>query len=958
MKTKKRKLYQNYIGILIAVVSVIVIAIASFAMANSIRRRMKESATSNLLNFSQVIRGTMEEMIEKDLQALKLVADFKEHDQIMDIEHIRILCDSFGFDWVAAVDVNGEGLDDFSGLLNITNIPCYQEWTPRTTGYSNPYIGESGRSQIVLWVPIFYENNYYGTVFGSVILNKYYSASVFTFYEGDGRTYLFNATNGDFILKSLGVDGTSVRQTNIYSLLLASNNKEEDIADFKDALSKRQSGTAQFNFNGETSYLCFLPITSSSNWYITTVVAEKILLKESAEIQNLVRFMLITVCITVGITSCCLGLWLIHKTKMDGIRYRNSLFSNLSQNLDSAFLIYEKHGKTQSFVSDNVNRLLGLDKAWLEADIGNLFDWCGIPKDDSIRMAFINGTLGQSENIEVRIEDEVGEQSRTIRLELIANDLEQEIAVVTDITKERQTQDSLISAMKSADDAIKAKNEFLSSMSHDLKTPINGVIGMTTIALANISNQEKVYTCLTKISDSTTNLLDLINEILDMSKIEKGKARLNDEPINITELFKSVLNINYPGLQSKHHTVDVRIGDITHEAVIGDSLKITRIATNLISNAIKYTPEGGNILLSLTERPQQMMGYGCYELIVKDNGMGMSKEFLEKGFEPFERDEDVKKSDIQGTGLGLLIVKNLVNLMSGSISVESEKGSGSTFTITLNLKLNKDSIEKDYDFNNISILVVDTDDDNCKTITEVLTKYNAEIQCATSAEAVLEEVEKKNQQGEGYRFILIDSRILTDKLMSNIRSLSKKRVMIISMNQLYNENEQVINNKAVRTDGQLMKPISKSKLLKTIQDAFITNETDSQKLIPSSTHVLLVEDNELNKEIAMEFFKMIGVKATWAKDGVEAVKLFEQSQPGDYQIIFMDIQMPKLNGYAASKMIRNMDHSDAQTIPIVAMTADAFKDDRQLALEAGMNDYCPKPISIARLTEILVRYLK
>lgn len=941
--------------------------ILCLSMVNTINKRMNESAASNLLNTTLVIQDTLESFLDKDLDSLNIIGDFHKNGLHLEREQINMLCDAMGFDWIGIVDSLGNGTDYFTNKLTLDDLPFYSQWNPEETGYSDVYIGESGRSEIALWVPIYKDGQYIGTVFGGIILTKYYSANVFTFYDGEGRTYLFDGADGTWILKSLGTDGVSTHQLDIYSLLSYSGNEEQDIKAFKQAVEERKAGTAEFNFNGEGSYLCFLPLSSSPNWYVTTVISKDALLSESSEVQRMIQWVLVVLCVSIASAAAGFAVWRVRKTKTEEARYRETLFANISANLDSAFLIYEKSTMKTAFVSDNIKRLLGLNREWLSEDASHLFDWCGISENDPMRTDFLKGAMKKPEIREVNVENELGENTRTIRLELIPADMDQELAVMTDITKDKDIQSSLVEAMERAEEASRAKNDFLSAMSHDLRTPINGVVGMTTIAATHLDDKNRVRDCLKKINESTSHLLSLINEVLDMSQLESGKIQLINEPFNIAELLQNVLNANYPGIQQKNHTVKVNLHVMDHEEVIGDPVRLTRITENLISNAIKYTPSGGNITLTLQEKTENINGYGCYELTVQDNGIGISDQFQEKLFEPFEREEDVRISRIQGTGLGMSIVKNIVDLMMGSIQVESKKGRGTTFRVMVNLKLN-DQKKKNYAIlSDQPVLVISSDIETCNTVSEMLCNIGMRGEWADSVERAVSMAAEHSRNGEDYRAVLMDWRIQGidgAEMVRRIRTEMDKQISIIILTA---HEGGTIEEEAIEAgvEGFISKPVYKAKLLQKMTEIIggHTGNSDmpnhiSVRDIPKGKRVLLAEDNDLNKEIAVEFLRMIGVETDSTDNGEEVVERFANSEPGTYDMILMDIQMPKMNGYEATRMIRSMERPDSQTIPIVAMTADAFKKDEQAAHEAGMNEHLAKPISVERLTQVVRKYLK
>lgn len=965
MKRKNLKYHWNVTAMVISAIAMMVALFFCFSLVYNINRQMNESATTNLFNTTQVIKGNFENYIEKDFESLNIIGQLYKQNVELDGEVFDSLCKTMGFEWVLVVEEDNQTEKEL-GMNALKEKPWFKEWKWGEPGYSHTYYGDSGRLQTTLWFPVYEDDKLICTVFGEVLLTKYYSAKVFTFYEGNGRTYLFNRTDGSWILKSLGLDGLNRRQEDIYSLLLESQNPPEEIEAFREAVEKCQTGTAVFNFNGELSYICFMPLSSSSDWYLTTVIAKDVLLKESNQVQRMIQLILLVFCCVILVFAVALIKWQNRQTKLKEANYREALFANISSNIDSVFLIYDKEKKENVFVSDNIKRILGLERDWIRQNAENLFDWCGIEKGDSLRNTFLDGTLHNPMAREVCMENGVGVKSRYIRLELIPADLGQEIAVLSDITKDKDIQNSLMETMKQAESASRAKNDFLSAMSHDLRTPLNGVTGMTAIASAHLDDKNRVKDCLNKINEASAHLLNLINEILDMSRIESGKMELSEEPFNLPQLIQEVLSMNLPGIRQKQHKISVHIHSMDHEQVLGDPVRMQRIAANLLSNAIKYTPEGGKISLTLLEKPSAINNYGCYEITVQDNGIGMSEEFQEKLFQPFEREEDVRLKKIQGTGLGMSIIKSIIDLMLGDITVESEKNKGTTFRVTINLKLDECEGFLNKKLDKIPILVVDDDMTICETVTIMLTDIGMTAEWANNGKTAIKMVSERHRNTADYMAVLLDWKMPDMDGVETARKIREEvdsKVPIIILTA-YDWSEIEAEAKAAGVDAFLSKPVYKSKLMKKMLTLIdqptlekVTFEEIKKREIPAGKRILLAEDNQLNSEIAVEMLEMMKLKVDTVEDGVKAVECFENSDPGRYHLILMDIQMPKMNGYEAARAIRALNHPDSKTIPIVAMTADAFAKDIQAAYSAGMNEHLSKPVSVKRLVDVMERFL-
>ena len=504
-------------------------------------------------------------------------------------------------------------------------------------------------------------------------------------------------------------------------------------------------------------------------------------------------------------------------------------------------------------------------------------------------------------------------------------------------------------------------------MSHDIRTPMNAIIGMTAIAGTHINDSEKVKDCLAKITKSSRHLLGLINEILDMSRIESGKITLTEEEFSLSELIDNMLTMVMPGIEEKGHRLNVRIPDIKHEAVVGDSLRIQQIFVNIMSNAIKYTPNGGNINITISEKSTNKAKIGCYEFIVEDNGIGISKEFQKEIFKPFTRENSKETAKIQGTGLGMAITNNIVKMMNGNIKVESEKGNGSKFIVDIFLKLqNSNDISVD-EFVNLPVLVVDDDEMCCVSAVEVLNDIGIDAKWVTSGKQAIDVTIEKHNSGEDFFTIILDWKMPEMDGIETARQIRKNigRDVPIIVLSAYDCSEIEEEAKNVGIDEFISKPLFKSKLTKLFKELVevehIEQEKDPveqiSKLDYSDKRILVAEDNEINREIAVEIIKMTGAKTEEADNGKMAVDMVINSKLYYYDMILMDIQMPFMNGYEAATAIRALNRKDTATIPIIATTANAFAEDVVLSKSSGMNEHIAKPIDITILKDVLRRWL-
>jgi len=534
---------------------------------------------------------------------------------------------------------------------------------------------------------------------------------------------------------------------------------------------------------------------------------------------------------------------------------------------------------------------------------------------------------------------------------------------------EIKVKQALEDAYEAASRANTAKSDFLSNMSHDIRTPMNAIIGMTAIACAHIDDKERVQDCLSKITVSSKHLLGIINEVLDMSKIESGKLDLNMEDFDLAELVDNLIAMCKPQIEAMHHEFIVDIKDIEHEFVTGDSQRIQQAFMNLMSNAIKYTPEGGKIRLSISEKPTNKAKVGCYEFIFEDNGIGMTKEFQEHLFEPFVRAADPKVTNQQGTGLGMAITRNIVNMMNGNINVESEPGKGTRFTVTIFLSLqdiNTNNIDKD--LIDLPVLIADDDIITCESACDMLHDMGMLGEWVLTGEEAVERVVSRHERQDDYFAVILDWKMPGMDGVATTRAIRKAvgedvPIVIISA---YDWSDIELEARAAGANAFISKPMFKSRMLHTFKTLF-DNDDDTgtfNKTIDKITRqdfsgkrVLLVEDNELNAEIAGEILEMANITVEYAENGREALTKMENAADGYYDMIFMDIQMPVMNGYEATRAIRSINRNYFKKVPIVAMTANAFAEDVEAARDVGMNQHIAKPIDFNQLLLVLNTWL-
>ena len=539
-----------------------------------------------------------------------------------------------------------------------------------------------------------------------------------------------------------------------------------------------------------------------------------------------------------------------------------------------------------------------------------------------------------------------------------------------DVSQEKkaeiESRKALKEAYRAAESASRAKTEFLSNMSHDIRTPMNAIVGLTAIAGANIENQDRVVECLGKITKSSRHLLGLINEVLDMARIESGRVSLAEEDFSLPELVDNLLTLTKPGIDEHHHQLEVHVEHIEHEAVCGDSLRIQQVFVNLMSNAVKYTPDGGNITLTIKEKPNGFSELGCYEFSIEDNGIGMTPEFQKIMFEPFSRADDHRTTKVQGTGLGMAIARNIVNLMNGDIQVESAPNKGTKITVTVYLKLQENEKEQEKELIDLPVLVVDDDKTCCESAVATLKEIGIAGEWVLTGKEAVERCYARYETNSDYFAVILDWKMPEMDGIATARKIRERvgeEVTIIILTSFdFSEIEE--EARAAGVDAFMAKPLFRSRLTATLrQFTSGKKEKNARNYLEdfanenyAGKRILLVEDNALNREIATEIIGMTGVTIDSAENGKIAVEKVMKAPEKWYDLIFMDIQMPVMNGYEATAAIRALAGNRGK-VPIIAMTANAFAEDVQLAKNTGMNEHIAKPLDLNKLNDVLKQWL-
>ena len=752
-----------------------------------------------------------------------------------------------------------------------------------------------------------------------------------------------------------------------------SNMSEKEILKLSEEFKEGHTDAMLINLDGEDYYLVYEK-SKPQDWIFLGLVQADIVNASMNTLQ--LSTMLLVGAVVLCITAVLIGFILRKnsvrlKKKDTEILYRDEMFQKLSMNVDDVFLMLDAKTYQADYVSPNVEKLLGITVEQIRKDISVLGELHSEdtkdPKKDHLKEIQVHE---QQEWDFEYVHQKTGERRwfHSVAMGSEVNGDKKYILVMSDRTADKKMNQALSDAVHAAENANQAKSTFLSNMSHDIRTPMNAIIGFTTLAVSNIDNKKMVRDYLGKILSSSNHLLSLINDILDMSRIESGKIHLEETEVSLSDVLHDLKTIISGQIHAKQLELYMDAMDVTNEDVYCDKTRLNQVLLNLLSNAVKFTPAGGTVSVRIRQYPGTVKGSELYEIRVKDNGIGMSQEFVQKIFSPFERERTSTVSRIQGTGLGMAITKNIVDMMGGTIEVLTEQGKGTEFIVRLPFRIQSkhQRIEKIAELEGLKALVVDDDFNTCDSVTKMLAKVGMRSEWTLSGKEAVLRARQSIELGDAFHAYIIDWR-LPDmngiEVTRQIRSLGDDTPIIILT--AYDWSEIEAEARAAGVNAFCAKPIFMSDIRDTLMTAIGQKQdrTDDDILPAVSLDfrgrsILLVEDNELNSEIAMAILNEYGFQVDTAEDGAEAVEKIRNSAPGDYELVLMDIQMPVMNGYEAAKQIRALDDPALAEITILAMTANAFDEDRKKALECGMDGFLSKPIVIEELIHTLQINLK
>ena len=960
-----------------AAIFLLVLLVAGFSVRyiSFVSQTIYQESTSHLQELLHKSNNMLSEMVRKNLTYLHLYNGFLEstsdEDEIQ--AYIEQAQQDTGFAdfYFLTYDGNYMTVTGETGYLGLqTNLD--EKLADGDDIVMNTAL--PGKPQLLAFICPEAQGSYRGFAYDAIAIS-YYNDAVLRLldssaFEGNASSYVVYP-DGRVV-----IDNSVNRKETIYNFIAMlrdhSDLSEEEILALSDAFAQGSSGNLKVKL-GDTRYYLVYEGTAVQSWTMVELVPVSIV---NASLDQL-WFHTIQIVAGIAFGFAVLVILLIarrsHATlrrKDTEIRYRDVLFQKLSLNVDDVFLMLDAKTYKVDYVSPNIGRLLGIP--WREVR-QNVHALAALyPKEDLDRdKNFLEGlSRGEQREWDAAYLHQETREPRWFHIVAMGSEVEgrtKYILVMSDRTADKQVNQALSDAVAAAETANRAKSTFLSNMSHDIRTPMNAIIGFTTLAISNIDDKDRVKDYLTKTLASSNHLLSLINDVLDMSRIESGKIHLEEVEVNLSDVLHDLKTIVSGQIHAKQLELYMDAMDVTDEDVYCDKTRLNQILLNLLSNAIKFTPAGGTVSVRVRQLAGQVRGCGQYEFRIKDNGIGMSPEFAKRIFEPFERERTSTVSRIQGTGLGMAITKNIVDMMGGTIEVQTAQGKGSEFIVRVPLRVQAEHrpVEKITELEGLKALVVDDDFNTCDSVTKMLVKVGMRAEWTLSGKEAVLRARQSIEMSDVYHAYIIDWR-LPDmngiEVTRQIRSLHDDTPIIILT--AYDWSDIEVEAKAAGVTAFCSKPMFLSDLRETLMSALGQKQTDAaQELLPQKDadfkgrHILLVEDNELNREIAQEILREYGFRVDTADNGAVAVEKVSTAAPGSYDLVLMDVQMPVMDGYTATRQIRALENPALAGVPILAMTANAFDEDRRRAMESGMNGFLSKPIVIGDLVQELHKIL-
>ncbi len=974
MLKRAQKSKRIYFSLLIIICMGFILCEALYYIS-SLRSRLMEQAIHNVSTVTTQQQQALDNFLSGDMERIHSFAQYLARSDSDDAKSIQKWLNTFGnVDALYSV-INLEtgqyysNEDDKIYQVGSDELALYREFSG--SGVRNPYKGMFSDDMMFGY----YERFTFADGVSALIQKSYECSEVsktfsLSFYNDRGFAYVVNH-KGDVLLRSVGMLGDHLYD-NIFDILAGHNGEQDKIDDFMQALDNEETGSFVFEGDGEDFVYTYVPVENAEKWYLVSVVKESAITEETnAILQNslmAVGFLFAT------LSVCVIIIFYNWRTVKDirekdlEIAYQEQLFdifaTYLANNTDDIYMMIDAKGRQVEYISPNVERILGIpiqdiaagEKFLSEAayESGERIDFAalyGLEPDQSltgISEEWLNPRTDEQKCFRISVYCTMVQNKRKI------------IIYISDRTRERETQNTLTEALQIAQVANDAKSTFLSSVSHDIRTPMNAIIGFVALLQDEADNPDHVREYIKQIDAASQHLLGLINDVLDMNKIENGNTTLNFSEVALATIIDEINTIIRPQTKAKNQTFEIFSSSLIYEHVLADKLRINQILMNLLSNAVKYTPEGGDIQLRLDELPQVDENYSRIRFTVSDTGMGISEEFKKVIFEPFARENSEIIRQIQGTGLGMAITKSLVDLMNGTIRVDSKPGEGSVFTVELELRISKKEDDPRFwsRYGISKMIVADDDEEACHNIVKAMEKTGVTVDYATDGESAVQMMCTARENGEPYNLILLDWKMPNLDGLETARLIRKNysEKIPILLFTAYDWGEIEEEAEEIGVDHFMSKPffmLSFKEAIRRVMGRHKKVRSETESTVLKGKHILVVDDIEANRLVLVKILSSLGADCDEACNGQEALDKFNDASSGEYDLILMDVQMPVMDGYAATRAIRSSAHPSARTLPIIAMTANAFVEDIREAIGAGMDAHVAKPIQLDKLKDTI-----
>ena len=943
----------------------------------TLRENLQERSIQNVLTVTMQQRQAFDNFISEDRERLHSYAGYFAQDRSDDVGDIRqkltLFSEVDAFYTVIDLETGrfcGSRSDDVYELEG-EELEVYRALSG--SGVRDPYSGLYTQDTMFGYYERFtFADGVPGLVQKSYDRSKVSKAFSLSFYNDQGLAYVVDQ-RGDILLRSVGTIGDRFHE-NIFDILTGTYGEQDAIDGFMDALHTKEMGSVTFTGDRGTYIYTYVPVENVDQWYLVSIVPQDAIMDEADRILHDSQVALAFLVIILVICAVfVLLLWSTRREirdKEQKIEYQSRLFdifsTYLAQNTNDVYMMLDQEHDRIEYVSPNLERVFGIapedlmsaphgiDTIYQASEREGLDALRGMEPGEKMRPMDVRWLDPRTEEVKW-----FRESAYCVQVQ----DKKKLVIYVSDRTQDRKAQNDLAEALRMAKVANEAKSAFLSSISHDIRTPMNAIVGFLALIRNEADDPGMVREYAQRIDAASQHLLGLINDVLDMNKIESGSATLNISEMDLADVIDEINTIIRPQAKAKGQSFEICVSALTCEHVRGDKVRIDQVLINLLSNAVKYTPEGGHIEMRVEEMPRVVDDYTRIRFTVQDDGLGMSEGYQKVIFDPFTREETEVTHQIQGTGLGMAITKSLVDLMGGTIKVESGLGKGSTFTVELELAVweREDDPRFWADHGVSRMIVVDDDEQTCRNIVQTMAPTGVVTKYETGGEAAIQKIQEARRAGRPYDLLLLDWKMPGMDGLETARRLREDypdRIAIVLLTA-YDWGE--VEREAIEAgvDHFLPKPFFLSSLQEAVRRAAGGEEgqEDGGSGVEGRS-ILVVDDIKVNQLILVKILTALGARCSVANDGQEALELFEGSGAGEFDLILMDVQMPVMDGYAATRAIRASEHPSAGTVPIIAMTANAFVDDVRDAIDAGMDAHVAKPIQVDKLKATIRQVLE